>query len=229
MNVRDTLLLACGTTESRGSLREIFEDSFNLLETANSRQTVLFLNQNHPCIAAVLLDITGSDNIDFTILSEMRHCEGLDEIPFIVIDRDCDPDRISRAYELGAIDVITSDYDPFIIQRHVENVVNLYSHKWHLEDVMKEQEDILIHSNDSLVDALSSIIEYRSEESGQHILRIRHFTKILLDEIARCCPEYHLTERTINIISSASALHDIGKISIPDSILNKPGKLTAQE
>lgn len=229
MNVRDTLLLACGTTESRGSLREIFEDSFNLLETANSRQTVLFLNQNHPCIAAVLLDITGSDNIDFTILSEMRHCEGLDEIPFIVIDRDCDPDRISRAYELGAIDVITSDYDPFIIQRRVENVVNLYSHKWHLEDVMKEQEDILIHSNDRLVDALSSIIEYRSEESGQHILRIRHFTKILLDEIARCCPEYHLTERTINIISSASALHDIGKISIPDSILNKPGKLTEDE
>ncbi len=229
MNVHDTLLLACGTSDSREALRAIFEDSFNLLETANSQQTLLFLKQNHPCIAAVLLDIGDSDTIDFDILSELKEYEYLKEVPFIVIAKEFDSASISRAFDWGAVDVVAAHYDPFIIQRRVENIVDLYYHKRHLEEVVKEQEELLQHSNDTLVDALSSIIEYRSVESGQHILRIRHFTKILLEEIARCCPEYRLTDKTIRIISSASALHDIGKIAIPDSILNKPGKLTKDE
>lgn len=229
MNVRDTLLLACGTAESHQALRDIFEDNFHLLETANSQQTVLFVKQNHLCLAAVLLDITDSTKIDFEILSELKQYDHLDAIPFIIITREYDAENLARAFAWGAVDAVATHYDPFIIRQRVENVVRLYRHKWHLEDMIKEQEEFLQHSNDTLVDALSSIIEYRSVESGQHILRIRHFTKILLEEIARCCPEYRLTDKTIRIISSASALHDIGKISIPDSILNKPGPLTKEE
>lgn len=229
MNVRDTLLLSCGTSDSRESLRTIFEDSFNLLEAANTQQTILYIKQNHQCIAAVLLDITVADAVDFPALTELKKYAYLDEIPFIVIAQEYDSERISKAFHWGAADVVTSDYNSFIIQRRVENIIDLYYHKWHLEDVVKEQGEILRHANDTLVDALSSIIEYRSVESGQHILRIRHFTKILLEELSRCCPEYHLDQHTINIISSASALHDIGKIAIPDSILNKPGKLTEEE
>lgn len=229
MNVRDTLLLACGSLESRTILREIFEDSFNLLESANSQQTSMLLKQNHLCIAAVLLDTTDPAVLDLDILAKLKDYEPIHEIPFIIMIKEHDPEIISKAFGWGAVDVIDSHCDPFIIHRRVGNIVDLYYHKWHLEDVVKEQEELLQHSNDTLVDALSSIIEYRSVESGQHILRIRHFTKLLLEEIARCCPEYRLTDRTIRIISSASALHDIGKIAIPDSILNKPGKLTKEE
>ena len=80
-----------------------------------------------------------------------------------------------------------------------------------------------------MVDALSSIIEYRSVETGQHIQRIRMFTRVLLEEVARCHPEYGLDARKIDMISSASSMHDIGKIAIPDAILNKPGRLTDEE
>ena len=180
MNVRDTLLLACGTADSRGALRAIFEDSFHLLETATSQQTVLFLKQNHHCIAAVLLDITDAGKVDFDILYELKEFEYLNEIPMIVIAKESDSEKIFRAFDWGAVDVVAADYDPFIIQRRVENIVDLYYHSWHLEDVVKEQEEIPQRSNDTLVDALSSIIEYR------------------------------LTKEAIRIISSASALHDIG-------------------
>ncbi|MBQ4505182.1 MAG: diguanylate cyclase, partial [Firmicutes bacterium] len=134
-----------------------------------------------------------------------------------------------HAFELGASDVVTGKYDPHVVCRRVDNIVELNRYKWNLEKTVEEQTEILRHSNDVMVDALSSLIEYRSVESGQHILRIRRFTQILMTEIARSCPEYKLDEKTVNIVASASALHDIGKIAIPDSILNKPGKLTDEE
>lgn len=73
------------------------------------------------------------------------------------------------------------------------------------------------------------LLACRSGEFGQHNLRVRQFTRILLEETARRCPEYALTEQTISLIAEASVLHDIGKISIPEAILNKPDKLTAEE
>ena len=107
--------------------------------------------------------------------------------------------------------------------------MDLYQHQWHLEKLVENQSKTIRSASQTILDTLSSIIEYRSAESGNHVLRIRGFTKILLEALAGNFPEYQLDTATIDIITSAAALHDIGKISIPDHILNKPGKLTAEE
>ncbi|MBQ7085148.1 MAG: HD domain-containing protein, partial [Anaerotignum sp.] len=229
MNVRDTLLLACGSAESRSDLRSVFEDSFNLLEADNTHQAALLLEQNYSCIAVILLNTTISEKIDLSMCEKIKTISDLEEIPIVVLADANSTELISNAFANGATDVVLTGSDPFVLQHRINNIVDLYRHKWHLEELVEEQAATLRLSNDTMVDALSSIIEYRSVESGQHILRIRRFTQILLQEVALNCPEYGLTDATISIISSASALHDIGKISIPDSILNKPGKLTAEE
>lgn len=229
MDVRDTLLLASASNKRRASLCSLFEDNFNLLESANSHQTMLFLEQNHLCIAAILLDLTIPDKINLSVLEKLTSLKLAEEIPVIVIVSRTSPEIVASAFDFGATDVFISGYDPTILQRRVQNIIELFRHRWQLEDLVEAQASVLRQSNDAMVDALSSIIEYRSVESGQHILRIRHFTRILLNEIALFCPEYQLNEQTIAIISSAAALHDIGKISIPDSILNKPGKLDSEE
>ena len=229
MDVRDTLLLASASNKRRTSLCSLFEENFNLLESANSLQTMLFLEQNPLCIAAIILDLTIPEKMDLSVLEKITSLKQTEEIPVIVIVSRTSPEIVASAFDFGATDVFISGYDPTILQRRVQNIIELFRHRWQLEDLVEAQASVLRQSNDAMVDALSSIIEYRSVESGQHILRIRHFTKILLNEIARFCPEYQLDEQTIGIISSAAALHDIGKISIPDSILNKPGKLDAHE
>lgn len=229
MERHDTLLIACGTGESRRILRDALTEHYNLLESANAQQTLLLLEQNVHCIAAVLLDITDPENIGREFLEKQTSAELLSQVPVVVIAPDDDPEALREAFEYGATDVIPLGYDPYAMLNRIEHIVELYLHQQHLEVLVAEQADILRHSNDTIVDALSSIIEYRSVESGQHILRIRHFTKLLLDEVARCCPEYELTEQVIHIISSAAALHDVGKIAIPDAILMKPGKLTPEE
>ncbi len=225
----DTLILACGTPQNRQRLRSILEESYNLLESANTEQTILLLTQNIHCIAAVVLDITSPDMLRQELLTHPSATQLLDQVPVIVITPDDSPQILQLAFRFGAADVVPIHYDPYAFAQRLENIIQLHLHKRHLEALAEEQAHMLQHSNDMMVDALSSIIEYRSVESGQHVLRIRHFTKLLLRELVRCCPEYGLTDTDVQIISSAAALHDIGKIAIPDAILTKPGKLTSEE
>ena len=225
----DTLLICSGIRENRKTLRRVFSDTFNLLEAVDARQLMLLLDQNLGCIAAVLLDISRWEAEDIHWMGQEENRSLLTKVPVIVLSELDSTDVLNRAFAMGAADVITLDYEPYAMLRRVETIIDLHLHKMHLETLVAEQKKILRHASDSMVDTLSSIIEYRSVESGQHILRIRQFTRILLEEVAKCCPEYDLTEETIDIICSASALHDVGKIAIPDGILMKPGKLTQQE
>jgi putative two-component system response regulator len=125
--------------------------------------------------------------------------------------------------------VIKKPYSTISVVRRVQRLVDLHMHKQRLEQLVAEQTEAIRNSNQVVLDTLSSIIEHRNTESGKHVLRIRRFTKVLLEDVAQCYPEYGLNSTNIDIISSAAALHDLGKIAIPDSILNKPGKLTEDE
>lgn len=229
MDKHDTLLIACGIPENRKVLRSVLEARFNLLEAANTQQTLLLLNQNLNCIAAIIMDVTVPEMLDMKLLERPETQKQMEQVPVIVISADDSANILNTAFSYGAADVIPLDYEPYAMLRRIETIVELHLHKQYLETMVEEQSNLLRHSNETMVDALSSIIEYRSVESGQHILRIRHFTKILLEEVARCCPEYQLNDTAIAIISSAAALHDIGKIAIPDSVLMKPGALTQEE
>jgi putative two-component system response regulator len=80
-----------------------------------------------------------------------------------------------------------------------------------------------------MVETLATLIEFRDCESGEHVRRICGLTEILMTAVSEMYPEYALPKSEIDKIVTASVLHDVGKISIPDSILNKPGRLTAEE
>lgn len=95
--------------------------------------------------------------------------------------------------------------------------------------VIKRQKQNLRTINNDIIDILSTVVEFRSVESGDHIQRIKGFTKIMLKYVEQVYDNIHYSPEEIDVISSASAMHDIGKIAIPDGILLKPGKLTAEE
>lgn len=81
----------------------------------------------------------------------------------------------------------------------------------------------------STIDLLGDVVEGRDVESGEHIQRVKGYTSILANCVMKDLPEYQLDPYTVDLITFTSALHDVGKISIPDRILKKPGKLTAEE
>ncbi len=228
--LKDTLLLVGGADSDRPRLREIFSSSFDLLEAQTVSQATLLLQQNGSCIAAVLADLPPDDPDSLRMLTAACSPGSPQAIPLLLfITPTGTGEREELAFALGATDVIVRPYTPTIAQRRVQVIIDLFLHKWHLETLVNEQSQTIRSTSQVMVDALSAIIEYRSTESGNHVLRIRRFTEILLTEVARTCPQYGLTKDIVSIIANASALHDIGKISIPDRVLNKPGLLTDEE
>ena len=229
-SMKDTLLLVGDAASDRTELHAIFESDYNLLEADNAAQGIMLLEQNSQCIAAVLTDIPLTDEAGLRSLVAACQPSAENRIPVVCLVTPIGTgQREETAFLLGAADVVQKPYTGISIRHRIQVLVDLYMHQWHLEKLVEEQNKTIRNTNQVMVDTLSAIIEHRSTESGNHVLRIRRFTQILLQEVARCCPEYELDESSIDRISTASTLHDIGKISIPDGILNKPGTLTPEE
>ena len=146
-----------------------------------------------------------------------------------MISADDSPANIKRAYDLGAFDYISRPFDSTIVQRRISNTMFLYARQQRLEKIIAEQFHEQEKNNKLMISILSHIVEFRNGESGLHILHVNTITKYLLKQLVRSTDQYPLSKADISLISTASALHDIGKISISDAILNKPGRLTADE
>ena len=229
MEERDTILIVDDMEINRAILRGVFEKDYNLLEAASGDQALLLAGQYRARIAAVLLDLVMPGMDGFAALAKLRGKGFLNEMPVVVITADSSAESEMRAFDLGASDLVGKPFAPYVVRRRVQNLLELYRHKNHQQQLIDRQAAQLRVANETTVDALSSIIEYRSAETGRHVQRIRMFTRVLLEDLARTCPEYGLDEARIQVICSAAAMHDIGKVAIPDAILNKPGPLTPAE
>lgn len=229
MSRRDTILIVDDMEINRVILRGLFQDEYHLLEAENGEQALLLLKQCHGNIATILLDVVMPVMDGYRAMEAMRDEGFLAEIPVVVITVDNSLEGELRSFDLGASDIIVKPFEPHVVKRRVHNVIELYLHKHNLEELVNRQAYKLKESNSVLVDVLSSVIESRSQETGQHIKRVRLLTRVLLEELERNCPEYGLNRHVIEVIASASALHDIGKIAIEDRILKKPGHLTPEE
>ena len=229
MNRRDTILVADDVEINRAVLRSIFEEDYNVLEAENGEQALFLMRQYRDSIAIVLLDLIMPVRDGYEVMEERQADPSLRGLPVAVITADDSVESEIRVFDLGASDIIGKPFEPHLVRRRIRNIVSLSQRHLDQDDCIREQARKLRESNAAVIDALSSIIEYRSAETGQHIKRIQLFTRVLLEDVAANCPDLGLDESRIAMIVSASSLHDIGKIAIPDAILNKPGRLTAEE
>lgn len=227
-HIKQSILIVDDTAFNRSFLRDMLEDEYIIIDAEDGAQALECLQQN-PQIALVLLDIIMPRMDGFTVLQEMSRRGLLENTPTVIISGETSPDMISKAYDLGAIDYISRPFDIKIVKRRVKNTIMLYAKQKTLQHLVEQQVRAREQDNSQMIDILSTIVEFRNGESGPHVLRIRFITKLLLHAITRMFPEYMLTAQQIQEISIAAALHDVGKIAVPEHILNKPAKLTQEE
>ena len=134
-----------------------------------------------------------------------------------------------KAYEMGITDYITRPFDTVIVKKRVQNTLDLYVNQKRLINVVVDQVYEKAENNNIMIRILSNVLGSRNSESSEHILHIRTATELMLRKLIKISDTYHLTEADIALITTASSLHDIGKIHIPEEILNKPGKLSDEE
>ena len=233
---RKNILLVDDIEFNREILYELFHNQYNVLEAENGQVALDLIAEYGQTIAIVLLDIVMPVMDGFGVLEHMIRDKSIETIPVIMITAESDEEKALMGYSMGVVDIINKPFSPDIVMRRVQNTVDLYLHKFYLEDMVERQTKALELQNEQLkmsntfvIDALSTAVEFRDHESGQHIIRIRALTRILLETLSELNEKYRLSSEEIDDIASASAMHDIGKIAISDLVLLKPGRLTAEE
>lgn len=223
-----TILIVDDVEINRTVLAEIFKNDYNILEADNGLLAIEMIN-GHMGISAVLLDLIMPGINGLEVLKEMKKSGKTETIPVFLITAAESQKALMEGYELGAVDVIIKPFMPNFIKCRINNVIELYAHRNKLEHIVAEQVKRLNSMNQSVVETLATVIEFRDCESGEHVKRIGRLTKILMTQVSEMYPEHQLPPIEIDKIVTSSALHDVGKISIPDRILNKPARLTEEE
>lgn len=222
---------------NRAILSQIFADRNQILEGENGLEAVQILEERREHIAAVLLDILMPVMDGFQVMEKMKDMGLMEKIPVFLITADSSEESMRRGYQLGAMDIIEKPIVPYFVRRRVESIMELFAARERLSHVvelqgqkLRRQEQEILNLNYSIIESLSTAIEFRSGESGEHVKRIRRLTRLLLEALGRTGKkEYAFSDREIQEISQASIMHDVGKIAISDLILNKPGRLTDEE
>ena len=219
MSDKEKILIADDSAMNRAILTEMLGDGYEILEAENGRQAVAIL-QSATDIDLLLLDIMMPEMDGFEVLAMMNKYHWIDEVPVIMISAENASSYVERAYDLGATDYSRRPFDMAGVRRRVINTLMLYAKQKRLVRLVAEQVYEKEKSNSTMINILSHIVEFRNGESGMHVLHIQTATDILLHTLVQKTDKYHLTAADISLISTASALHDIGKINIPDFILN---------
>lgn len=230
------ILIADDAEINREMIRFIFEEQYEVLEAKDGEETIAILNQHAEELAVLFLDLIMPKKSGMDVLEYMQEKGYSDFLPVIMITGEATPEAEYRAYELGASDIIYKPFEPKVVMRRTMNITELFNHRRNLENMLEERTKELMESREQLeqnnaflINALGSVVEFRSLESGEHIRRVKQFTGIILEYVRKFYPEYGLTQKQISLITQASTLHDLGKIAIADAILLKPGRLTKDE
>lgn len=233
---RDKILIADDEKINRDILKFIFEEQYETLEAEDGQEAIDLIGEHKDELAVVFLDLLMPGKTGLDVLEFMADKGYNAFLPVIMITAEATAETDEKAYEYGAMDIIYKPFVPKVIMRRTKNIVDLFAYKSNIEEKLEKRTEALFKSrerlrrhNDFLINALSSVVEFRSLESGEHIQRVKYYTKVMLKYLRRNYPEYGITEEQAEYIINASALHDLGKIAIADNILLKPGKLTPQE
>ena len=227
--IKYKILIADDSEMNRAILIEMLGEEYAFFEAENGVRAVELLEQFGTEISLVLLDIVMPDLDGFGVLQVMNQNHWIEDIPVIMISAESGSSHVERAYKLGVTDFVGRPFDAMIVHRRVVNTILLYAKQKKLIGLVASQIYEKEQTSTLMIDILSHIVEFRNGESGLHVLHVRMLTDLLLRHLLQKTDRYALTRQDIALISTASALHDIGKIAIPDEIINKPGRLTDEE
>ena len=226
---KPSILIVDDSEMNRVILNEMLKDEYRVLEADNGRAALDMVDRYGDELSLVLLDIVMPGMNGFEVLGELSRRTVADSLPVIMISSEDSDDVVLRAYELGASDYINRPFDARVVRRRVSNTIRLYAKQRRLTSLLSQQYNARVKNSRMLIDIMAGVMELRNGESGLHVTHIEKLTELLLGCLVHRSDKFPLDNEQRSTIAMASALHDIGKMSIDDAILNKPGRLTTEE
>jgi putative two-component system response regulator len=199
----------------------------NITTTNDPQRGITMYRQLKP--ALVVLDLNMPHTDGFEVMKHLKEIEQGNYLPVIVLSHEENQEIKFKALESGAKDFLNKPYDRIEVVKRIQNLIEvrmlhteIRNQNKLLEDKVKERTQELYDTQLDVIQRLARAIEYRDSETGLHIVRMSHYASCLAAKAG-------LSLSDCELILTASPLHDIGKIGIPDSILRKPGRLTPEE
>ena len=214
---------------NRAVITSMLEKDYFLEEACNGKEALLILEDHAEEFALVLTDLVMPNMDGFDLLKAMKERGWLDFLPVIMISSDYTDDNINTAYNLGASELIQRPFNERVICHRIDDIIDLSGRQQELSNALVNEMIQENETNSAMISILSHIVETRNGESGSHVRNIRTITRMLLEELTKVSDRYAFSSEEKRLICTASSLHDIGKMTVPEEILNKPGRFTEEE
>ncbi len=241
--MRNRVLVVDDAEMNRELLCAILEDEYEVEMAEDGEQALAVLQERAEELDAILLDLQMPKLDGFGVLDAMRENDWISSIPVLIISAERAVDVENKCFGLGIADFIHKPFEPSLVKNRIRNNVDLFVYKNQLEQKVEAQTEALrqqnktlamqaqklAETNERIIEVLGTVVECRNLESGEHVKRVKGFTRILAYQVMKDYPKYGLDKNMVEMITAASALHDVGKIAIPDEVLLKPGRLTDEE
>lgn len=226
MYKQNVVLIVDDSKENINALRSALEDKYSIRVALNGQMALKAMMQTN--VDLVLLDVIMPGMDGFEVLEKMKESERLKNIPVIFVTGELDSYSESKGLMLGAFDYVTKPYNADIVQIKVRNQLENKMYRDRLESLVEQRTEEILASRDALVMGMSLVAESRDKETGDHVMRVQRFTKIIGEKYLEMFPDLITADEIKKIVWSVP-LHDIGKVSVSDTILLKPGRLTDEE
>ena len=221
---------------NRELLHDILEDEFVILEAENGLQVMDIIRKREQQISVLLLDLVMPEMNGFQVLEHLRAENLMNAFPVLIISGESELTVEERCLGLGVTDFIHKPFAPSLVRHRIRNAVTMFASRDELARQvaektaeLQERNRQLARSNEDTIELMGDVVEARSLESGTHVRRVKGFTRILGEYLLHNHPELELSQELVDSWTTASAMHDLGKIMVPDQILLKPGRFTPEE
>nr|WP_207232155.1 two-component system response regulator [Corallincola spongiicola] len=220
-NDKATILVVDDTPENIDVLAGLLRDDYNV-KAAKNGEIALKIAHLSPPPELILLDIMMPGIDGYEVCRRLKEDPVTKHIPVIFVTAKISPEDELRGLELGAVDYITKPISPPIVKARVKTQLALFNQNRELDRKVKEQTATIAETRQKVIERLGRAAEYKDNETGMHVVRMSHYSRILAVAVG-------MNEADADLLKAAAPMHDIGKIGIPDRVLQKPGKLDAEE
>jgi putative two-component system response regulator len=218
---RQTILVVDDVPENIDILSEVLRNDYHIrVATSGEKALKIVYSDNPPDL--VLLDIMMPGLSGLELCRRLKANPDRRKIPVIFVTAMCTVEDEKLGLETGAVDYITKPVSPPVVLARVRTHLALYDQTRELERMVHQRTRELSMSRQQIIRRLGRAAEYRDDETGNHVLRVAHYSRLIAEA-------YGLGSKASSIIFSTAPMHDVGKIGIRDSILLKPGKLDDAE
>ena len=218
---RPTVLVVDDTPENIDVLNGILQDDYGV-KVATSGDRALAIARQQPPPDVILLDVMMPSIDGYEVCRRLKADPLTQRIPVIFVTAMNEIEDETRGFELGAVDYISKPVSPAVVRARVRTHLHLYDQRRHLVEMVRHRTQELEDTRLQIIRRLGRAAEFKDDETGYHVIRMSHYSKML--GRAAGMPEYRA-----ELLFNAAPMHDVGKIGVPDSILQKPGPLSADE